>query len=79
MQQAKHADPKRHGMALSDSELAAITQLLSLHQWAEPGLVRVSCKTVHVSASSVKCVYGMLLFDAAADNVVGMHYVHAHI
>ena len=42
-QQAKHADSNsRDGMALSDAELAAITQLLSLHQWAEPGLVRVS-------------------------------------
>lgn len=41
-QRPKHADVKQQdGMALSDSELAAVTQLLSLHDWAEPGLVRV--------------------------------------
>lgn len=41
-QQPKHAAAQqRDGMALSDSELAAVTQLLSTHEWAEPGLVRV--------------------------------------
>ena len=29
------------GLAMSDSELAAITSLLSIHPWAEPGLARV--------------------------------------
>ena len=36
------------GLTMSDSELAAITSLLSIHPWAEPGLARVgifkSCK-----------------------------------
>ena len=29
------------GLAMSDSELAAITSLLGIHPWAEPGLARV--------------------------------------
>lgn len=38
----RHADrPRQDDMALTDAELAAITQLLSLHTWAEPGLARV--------------------------------------
>lgn len=58
MQQAKHADSKHDGMALSDTELAAITQLLSLHQWAEPGLVRVSrCKVFHVNPAAFNRVW----------------------
>lgn len=32
----------RRNMAMSDSELTAITSLLSIHSWAEPGLARVS-------------------------------------
>lgn len=35
------------GLAMSDSELAAITSLLSIHPWAEPGLARAVLAAVN--------------------------------
>ncbi len=48
------------GMAMSDSELADITSLLSTHPWAEPGLARV-CRlchhhVMHVRLSPSTCI-----------------------
>ena len=65
-QQAKHADSNsRDSMALSDAELAAITQLLSLHQWAEPGLVRVSrsCNIFFFFLRHLRCICARNLQD----------------
>ncbi|DBA70804.1 TPA: hypothetical protein ACH3X2_011694 [Trebouxia sp. C0005] len=44
----QHRDSKlSKGLAMSDSELAAITSLLSIHPWAEPGLTRAVLAAVN--------------------------------
>jgi len=48
----QHGDSElSRGLAMSDLELAAITSLLSIHPWAEPGLARVG--------SFKSCVYAL--------------------